>query len=236
MHGFAIHADMGRRADHSRVELTALAIDAAHAIIMQHGACQVTVRRLAAAIGYSPGTIYNLFKDIDDVLLHVAGQALNGLLARIAAQDLPADPALALHAMAKIYFHYAQEQALVWRLVMTPDRRAGYRYPLWYRLTVLRVLQRLEQALVPWFGHANSERRRRAALALFSSMHGICAVTQSGSFIQSPYSTGLALAKELIDAFITKWANDITGLDSAAGTNNPIRVGVALEKMLTSAK
>jgi AcrR family transcriptional regulator len=206
---------MGRRSDHSRLELTGLIIHAAHGIILQNGAQELTVRRLAAEIGYSPGTIYNIFKNIDDVLLHVAGRALEGLLNQVALQDLPTDPAEALHCMAKIYFHYAKEHAHAWRLVITPDRPEGHRYPLWYRYTVLRVLQRLEAALVPWFGVRPSEARRRAALTLFSSMQGICAITHSGPFIQSPDVTGIALAKELIDAFIAKW-NSTSPYASAA--------------------
>ena len=61
---------MGRRADHSRDELFEMALSAAREIAEEDGLGGLTARRIAAKIGYSAGTLYNLFDDLDDLALY----------------------------------------------------------------------------------------------------------------------------------------------------------------------
>ena len=67
---------MARRSDHTREELTELAIDAALALIEADGFAQFSARQVAAKIGYTVGTLYNVFGSYDSLLLHVQSQAL----------------------------------------------------------------------------------------------------------------------------------------------------------------
>ena len=53
---------MGRRSDHSRDELLGLALDVAEKVVAQEGIGALTARRISKEIGYSVGTIYNLFE------------------------------------------------------------------------------------------------------------------------------------------------------------------------------
>lgn len=52
----------------TREELRADTLAAAREIILQDGPEALTARRLALAAGYTPGTIYNLFDSLPDVL------------------------------------------------------------------------------------------------------------------------------------------------------------------------
>ena len=70
---------MGRRSDHSREDLRVLTLEAARRLLCAHGLEGLTARRVAAEIGYTPGTLYNIFENLDDLILHVTAGALDGL-------------------------------------------------------------------------------------------------------------------------------------------------------------
>ena len=66
---------MGRRSAPSRDDLRAMILEAARAILATDGLRGLTARRVAKAIGYSPGTLYNFFTNIDELILHIAHYA-----------------------------------------------------------------------------------------------------------------------------------------------------------------
>ncbi len=70
---------MARRKDHSREELKDLILQAAWKIVGAEGYEGLTARRVAAEIGYAPGTIYNLFASMDDLCQQLCGRTLDDL-------------------------------------------------------------------------------------------------------------------------------------------------------------
>ena len=60
---------MGRRSVHSPEELRQLILDASQTIVERNGITGLSAREIARMIGYSPGTLYNIFENLDDVLL-----------------------------------------------------------------------------------------------------------------------------------------------------------------------
>ena len=82
-------AERLRQASHERrerekQELRQAILDAAGELFLEHGYQEFSLRQVAEAIGYSPGTIYLYFNDKDDLLFSVAdegffkfGQALS---------------------------------------------------------------------------------------------------------------------------------------------------------------
>ena len=57
---------MARRSDHSREELYELALEKAGEIAEKEGLRGLTARGVAREIGYTIGTLYNIFEDLDD--------------------------------------------------------------------------------------------------------------------------------------------------------------------------
>jgi AcrR family transcriptional regulator len=195
---------MARRSDHTRNELTELVLNATSALIAEKGVEGLTARQIAAEIGYSPGTLYNIFENLDDLLLHVAGQTLERMLAE--ASKLPGeggDPRTALRRLAVFYFRFTRKNDHLWRLVIErrwPDRT---RIPAWYMMKVMSVLGVVEQVVAPMFAEHEGDLRRRTALTLFASMQGICSVAQSSSLISIPERMAIAMADQLIEYMVT---------------------------------
>ncbi len=55
---------MGRRAVHSPEELRQLILDASRTIVETNGISGLSAREIARVIGYSPGTLYNIFETL----------------------------------------------------------------------------------------------------------------------------------------------------------------------------
>ena len=84
---------MGRRSTHTPQQLRELILDAAQDIIQVQGLAGLSAREIARRIEYSPGTIYNMFENLDDVVLHVEARVLDALDKRLSTllQDGNAD-------------------------------------------------------------------------------------------------------------------------------------------------
>ena len=67
---------MGRRSVHSPEELRQLILDASQTIVERNGITGLSAREIARMIGYSPGTLYNIFENLDDVLLTLQVQLM----------------------------------------------------------------------------------------------------------------------------------------------------------------
>ena len=106
---------MARRSDHSREELAAMVIGGARTIVREEGWRAVSMRGVAARIGYAPGSIYNAVGDIDAVLLRVNADTLSQLLGQLrtaaARSGLGKEGTL---AVADAYVTYVIEHARLW--------------------------------------------------------------------------------------------------------------------------
>jgi len=60
---------MGRRSDHTPEQLQDLVLSAARGILADEGLRGLSARRLAARIGYSVGTLYNVYENVDEIVL-----------------------------------------------------------------------------------------------------------------------------------------------------------------------
>src|SRR5258706_11741145 len=62
---------MGRRSDHSHQELEELILAEGHRLMAETGYARFSAREVAKRIGYSIGTIYNVFGSLDALLLAI---------------------------------------------------------------------------------------------------------------------------------------------------------------------
>ena len=83
---------MARRSDHSREQLRRLALDSARQITAEEGLRGLKARRVAREIGYTIGTIYNVFEDLDDLIVQMNAETLGALYAACSQVDLDGGP------------------------------------------------------------------------------------------------------------------------------------------------
>jgi len=114
---------MGRRSEHSRTELRQLIINATGELIDTHGVSKVTARMIAEAVEYTPGMLYSVFRNLDDIFLHVNQVSLDEL--QISCQNAGAMetvPDQAIQAIASAYMDFALDRTHRFELMFAPTK------------------------------------------------------------------------------------------------------------------
>jgi len=115
---------MGRPARrHHGHEATRRAIlDVALALFVTDGYAQVSIRKIASKVGYSPGAIYSYFPSKDDIFLALAEEGFRKLGATHLAMPATADARADLIDLAWRLYAFSKEQPQYFALVFI-DRR-----------------------------------------------------------------------------------------------------------------
>ncbi len=192
---------MGRRSDHSRDELYAMALAAAREIAEKEGLRALTARRIAREIGYTIGTLYNLFDNLDDLIVHLNGTTLDSLYEAVADQRLDDEPEAALRALSRAYIRFTNDHPNLWSMLFEPSAPHGEQLPDWYHEKVRGLLGLAEQALASVFPAGQEEQRHHSARVLWSGLHGICSLARAGALPKSESET--AMADSLIINYVT---------------------------------
>ena len=198
---------MGRRADHTREELYEAALAAAWKIGAKEGLRGLTARRIADAIGYSPGTLYNIFEDLDDLIVHLLGRILDRLYEACAQAPMKGEPEAKLRALAKIYIGFTTKWPRLWNLLFEHSV-VMQELPDQYRERVDRLLGLVGEALDPLFDPGREEERRHSARVLWASLQGICSIAAAGRLAPTETLGGM------VDSLVT---NYVAGLRASPG-------------------
>ena len=190
------------RVRRSREELRQATLEAARDIIAQDGPEALTARRLAQAAGYTPGTIYNLFDSLPDVLWQVNRDNF----ARIAQlfADLPGDdPAARLRTLCKRYLDLVEAEPMVFRALFEGPRRSEP-FPEWYLNAIADLLTRVAEEMRALAPGMSLEAAKSETTALFAAIQGIAQLRASGRLdLLTPVS-----ATDLADSLVTRVLRD----------------------------
>lgn len=165
---------MARRNEHTLEQIRSMVLNAAESIVVADGFQALTVRKIALDIGYTVGSIYMVFTNMNDLATHIKGQTLDKLSAQLQQRLLSSDVvAQQIHDLADEYLLFAEQHHNLWRMVfewpignhVTPD---------WYAEKVeqmFTIVENLFQLLMP---NKPVEQSRLAARTLWSAVHGVC--------------------------------------------------------------
>ena len=193
---------MARRSDHSRQELYEMVMDTARAIVEQDGLRNLTARNIAAAIGYSPGTLYNLFENLDELIIHLNATTLDALYDAISSVKRTGEPEKDLKAMLRIYLAFLEENTALWTAIFEFRSPGEDHLPDWYREKVGKLMTSVEEAIAPLFADSESAARQQAAGILWSSLHGVCTLAKDGRLCLISDQSNSQMAESLIVNFL----------------------------------
>jgi len=197
---------MARRKDHSRDELKDLILDKSWTIVGKNGFAALTARRIAGEIGYTPGTIYNLFQSMDDLYLAVNRRTLDLLYSVLSDPECnnPKKPPVEnMKKMAASYLRFSAEYRQHWLMLfnhrMPEHRQTGNLH----QGKVELLFVPLENLLQAYFPPRQSQKRKMAARVLWASVHGLCFLQETGKIsLVDDKAPPSAMAEYLIDTFI----------------------------------
>lgn len=198
---------MPRRGEHTKEELTNLILDASEALIAEQGSTGLSARAIARQIAYAPGTIYLVFENLDEVILHVNARTLDRMYAAIeGAVAGRARPVTRIKRAARAYVEFARENPNLWRLCFEHRLPPGADSPEWLNRRIERlvglIIRPIQEAT-----HATGKALETAAQTLWSGVHGICILTLTNKLDV----VGNQSTEQLTDALITNYIRGVTG-------------------------
>src|SRR3954471_10902029 len=120
---------MGRRSDHTRAELEALILDAGHKLMAEAGTAGFSAREVAQGIGYSIGTIYNVFGSHDRLLSAINGRTFVSWAAAIQARLDAAGDGDRIAILVESYFDFAATNRNLWLAIYDHRMPEGEPFP-----------------------------------------------------------------------------------------------------------
>lgn len=165
--------------DQRRSELRQRLLEAAERQIVSDGLQALRTRQLAADVGCALGQIYNIYRDLDSLILAVNARTLDELDERLTAATAPEGPAPAnapaavLVAQAQAYLRFAIEHRNRWHAVFQHRMAGGRERPAWYREQQARLFSHVDRPLRTLVPELAPPERALLGHSIFSAVHGI---------------------------------------------------------------
>lgn len=194
---------MARRSDHSREEIREMALMAAEQLVSKQGYEGLSARKVASAIGYTVGTLYLVFENLDDLILHVNARTLDRLHRRMEdAQTGCSDPDYCLQQLGQTYIGFASDNPYLWEMVFKHRLPEGQQVPNWFQDKVHRMFAMVEVQLKPLAKNRSQAEIVKAAGALWGGVHGICMLALTGKIGVAGEVSAQDLAQTLMSNYL----------------------------------
>ncbi|MBF0445323.1 MAG: TetR/AcrR family transcriptional regulator [Magnetococcales bacterium] len=195
---------MARRTDHSRDELFDLILDEAQKIIEEKGVAALTARSIASAIGYSPGTLYNLFANIDEIIMHLNGRTMDDLQQKLqAAVQQSSSGRAKLDKLITTYLKYNKTSRQRWNLLFEHRLSPEQTLPKWYKRRLDNLLDLLADTIQTLLPDCGDKEIKHSARVLWSGLYGVCSLVQANSLTEVSASSVDEMARSLIYNYIS---------------------------------
>lgn len=172
---------MGRRSDHSRDELRAMIIAEGHRQMGEVGFARFSAREVAKKIGYSIGTIYNVFGSYDQLILAINGYTLDLWLAYLETR-LEGVEADRLGCAVDAYFQFAVSHRHVWAALYDFRLPENETMPEYYQHKVTRITEVVVREIAAALPAEHRDKAGALARSLLATVHGHCFFTLNGTF------------------------------------------------------
>lgn len=160
-----------------RVELRERLIEIAEAEVEKDGPDALRARRLAEQAGCAVGAIYNVFPDLNALVLSVNMRTFKRLEANITncgdSLDENATPHEKLVAMADTYLDFATENLNLWRAMFQISLTAEHDVPEWYLSELNGLFDLISLPIVELDPSASHEEIQLRTRTVFSGVHGV---------------------------------------------------------------
>ena len=194
---------MGRRSDHSREELEALVLAAGADLMAEVGMARFSAREVAKRIGYSIGTIHNVFGSYDRLVAAINTRTFGLWAAHLRARLAEAGTDR-IAALVAGYFEFARANTHLWNAIYDHHLADDFALPqkdqdaraVLTEIVIGEVARALDR--VPDQALATLTR------SLIAIVHGHCAFAIGGAWTlmgeEAPESAALARVREALAA------------------------------------
>lgn len=165
---------MSTKAQIRRELLREKLVEAAETRIDQNGLSDLRARDLAKDAGCALGAIYNVFEDLNAIVMAVNGRTFKRLGQAVGTSfDGSEPPVQRLIVMSTAYLHFADENANLWRALFELRMSDDGPVPDWYRNALKELFSFIAEPVSELFPELDRVEMDLMTRALFSSVHGI---------------------------------------------------------------
>lgn len=194
---------MARRKDHTPEQLKTLVRSTAEKLIYKKGLHGLTARALAKEVGYTPGTIYNVYRDMDTLVTDINYETLGRLyqFCQERIRGLPKDFSK-VRTLAYAYVDFAHENQRAWESIFATAYKGDKapRLPKDYQQRILNLFEHIEITLQECLNFP-PDRAHITARLLWACLHGITVLTLDGRLTL----VGVEEPHEMIDDLLEKY-------------------------------
>lgn len=195
---------MARRSDHTKDELKEIILSASKKIIEKEGFQNLSARKIAKHIKYTPGTLYNFFDNLDELILQINAQTLDLLYEKLLqATSNIKNKEQVINNICKCYIDFSFKHFNFWSMLYEHHfpRPEGEKLPKWYQDKIDRIFELIEQSLFP-FTKKNKEENEHLSKVLWASLHGICILSLTRKLDTTSAGSAHLLADSFTKIFI----------------------------------
>ncbi len=196
---------MGRRGDHSFEELSKMILDAAYDILEKEGYSKLSTRKIAAQIGYTVGTLYNVFQNLDDIFVHLNGRTLDKLIQHLNAAVANDSKESKVKVLAQAYIDFSRQNFNLWSTLFDYRFSENHQVPKWYNEKINSLYGVVEKSIRPLLSVKHQDQTKEIITVLWSGIHGICILSIKGKLDR----TGVESASVLVDHFLNNYMNGV---------------------------
>ncbi|MBU2583236.1 MAG: TetR/AcrR family transcriptional regulator [Alphaproteobacteria bacterium] len=191
-----------RRPKHTQDELRELIVSAATGLIEEGGLVTLSAREIARRIGYSAGTLYNVFKDRDEIVLSIESRLLDRLAEHLDTVSLVRDPRADVMALANAYLAFTHANPNLWKILFEHKLSDSAETPGWYQGKIDSLLLRLEGALKPLSDGEGVDLAAVRARVLWAGVHGITSLSVAGKLAMVTDEAAQHLVQNLVATYL----------------------------------
>jgi AcrR family transcriptional regulator len=189
-----------------------MAIEAAAKIVETEGFKSLTARKVAAKIGYTVGTLYHVFRNFDDIVIHLNARTIDEMAVLIQKSVKKKRSAeTRIRTMAGVYVNFATEHPDRWRLVFEHQAPRGLPTPELMKVRRDVLFEMVAENLRELSPNHITQEIDHTATALWSGIHGICILALTGKL----YLGGAFSMVKLIDTLIDSVLNEFRRTQAA---------------------
>jgi len=172
---------MGRRSDHTREELRALVIREAHRHLAEVGFLRFSAREVAKRIGYSIGTIYNVFGSLDALMIAVNTRTFTLWVDHL-ARHLDGVTEDRIKVLVEAYFTFARENPNLWMAIYDHRLPPDMAMPDDDARERSRLTRMVEVEVATFLGRLMDQEIVALTRSLIATVHGHCSFALTGAF------------------------------------------------------
>ena len=193
---------MGRRNEHTREELREIALRAAEDLVATQGLAGLSTRKVVSGIGYTVGSLYMVFRSLDELIVQMNERTLDALYQKLAAAvaDRP-PPGVAIRALARAYIAFALTETPRWLAIYQHRLPEGQTVPDSFSDKVARMFDLVQRELALLCPQRSPDDLMLATRALWSGIHGVCIL----GFDQKLESVGGRSVAQVADSLLDNY-------------------------------